>query len=130
MLLGSGVMSLRQMSLEKSAIQHFMGSTATIKVQVATDPTLTKAKVFGSTLAPASYSFLGTALSVEGLSGKFTLRIPIRVITTSKEVGTFLPGQTFIARGALSKSKEVRVGALFIIPVSYTHLTLPTILRV
>jgi len=126
MLLGSGVMSLRQISLEKSALQHFIGSTATIKVQVATDPTLTKAKVFGSTLAPASYSFLGTALSVEGLSGKFTLRIPIRVITTSKEVGTFLPGQKFIARGALSKSKEVRVGALFVIHGNITLITKPS----
>ncbi|CAB4667791.1 unannotated protein [freshwater metagenome] len=126
LLLGAGMMSLRQMSVQNSVLQKFMGGTATLNVQVSTDPVLTKPKVFGSTLAPASYSFLASAQSVRGDSGEFTLRIPIRVISQKRAVSLLLPGQTFTAKGALSRSKEARVGALFIIHGDVKVLTPPS----
>jgi hypothetical protein len=92
MLLGAGVMSLRQTSLQQSAIQQFLGGVATIQLQVSTDPTATKAKVFGSTLAPTNYSFLGTALTVGHSTGEYRLRVPIRVITQSSPLSRLLPG--------------------------------------
>ena len=64
LLLGASMMSLRQASLEKSAVREFLGKNAVMKMQVITDPNQTKPKVFGSTLAPPSYSFLATALSI------------------------------------------------------------------
>lgn len=126
MLLGSGVMSLRQMSLQNSALQQFIGQSATLKVQISTDPTLTKAKVFGSKLAPASYSFLASAQSVGNTSQEFTLRIPVRVISQNRSVSTLLPGQTLTASGVLAHSKESRVGALFIIHGDIKVLTPPS----
>jgi len=115
MLLGAGVMSLRQASLQQSAIQQFSGGIATVQLQVTTDPTLTKAKVFGSTLAPSSYSFLATALTVGQGAGEYRLRVPIRVITQSSQVHNLLPGQMFTAQGTVRKSKEARVAALFLV---------------
>ncbi|MEK6648632.1 MAG: ComEC/Rec2 family competence protein, partial [Actinomycetota bacterium] len=108
-------MSLRQASLQQSAIGQFLGGVATIQLQVTTDPTLTKAKVFGSTLAPANYSFLATALTIGHEASEYRLRVPIRVITQSSEVSGLLPGQIFTAQGAVRKSKEARVAALFLV---------------
>jgi len=115
MLLGAGVMSLRQASLQQSAIWKFSGGVATVRLQVTTDPTLTKAKVYGSTLAPSSYSFLATALMIGQTAGEYELRVPIRVITQSPKVTNLLPGQIFTAEGAVRKSKEARVAALFLV---------------
>ncbi|HEX7404922.1 MAG TPA: ComEC/Rec2 family competence protein [Candidatus Nanopelagicaceae bacterium] len=108
-------MSLRQASLQQSAIQKFSGGVATVRLQVSTDPTLTKAKVYGSTLAPSSYSFLATALMIGQTTGEYELRVPIRVITQSPKVTNLLPGQIFTAVGAVRKSKEARVAALFLV---------------
>lgn len=115
MLLGAGMMSLRQASLQQAATRQFLGDVATIQLQVTTDPTLTKAKVFGSTLAPANYSFLATALTIGHETAEFRLRVPVRVITQSSQVSGLLPGQIFTAHGAVRKSKEVRVAALFLV---------------
>jgi competence protein ComEC len=115
MLLGAGVMSLRQASLQQRAIQQFVGGVATIQLQVTTDPAQTKAKVLGSTLAPANYSFLATARTIGHESSEYRLRVPIRVISHSTQVSTLLPGQVITAQGALRKSKESRVAALFLI---------------
>lgn len=126
MLLGAGVMSLRQASLQQAAIQQFLGGVATIQLQVTTDPTLTKAKVFGSAVAPANYSFLATALTIGHESGEYRLRIPIRVITQSSQISTLLPGQIFTAKGAVRKSKEARVAALFLVRGNIEVNTLPS----
>lgn len=126
MLLGAGVMSLRQASLQQAAIQQFLGGVATIQLQVTTDPTRTKAKVFGSVLAPANYSFLATALTVGHESGEYRLRTPIRVITQSSQISSLLPGQIFTAQGAVRKSKEARVAALFLVRGNIEVNTLPS----
>lgn len=115
MVLGSGVMSLRQMGIQNSAVHKFLGRTATIQFQISTDPTKTQAKVFGSTLAPASYSFLATALRVSEGEKQYRLRVPIRVITQDRRVNGLLPGQTLTAHGVLRISKEVRVAAMFLV---------------
>jgi competence protein ComEC len=114
-LLGSGVMSLRQMALSNSMVHKFIGTTATVRFQISTDPTQTQAKVFGSTLAPTSYSFLATALQVGQGDQLFKLRVPIRVITQSRRVVGLLPGQIVEAQGSLRTSKEARVAAMFLI---------------
>ena len=115
MLLGSGVMSLRQMGLANSAVHRFIGSAVTVQLQISTDPTRTQEKVFGSTLAPRSYSFLATALRVEGVEKQYRLRVPIRVITQDRRVNALLPGQTITADGVLRTSKEARVAAMFLV---------------
>jgi competence protein ComEC len=115
MLLGAGVMSLRQASLQQKAIQQFVGGVATIQLQVSTDPTLTRTKVFGSTLAPASYSFLAAVLTIGRERSEYRLRVPIRVISQGRQVSRLLPGQIFTAQGVLRKSKESRVAALFLV---------------
>lgn len=92
-LLGSGVMSLRQMALTDSTTQDLIGKVSTIQFQVSTDPTKTKARVFGTAQAPTNYSFLATALTIETAGRKFRLRVPIRVMTTNRKITDVLPGQ-------------------------------------
>lgn len=108
-------MSLRQMGLQNSAVHRFIGRTATVQFQISTDPTKTQAKVFGSTLAPTSYSFLATALRVGDGAKQYRLRVPMRVITQNRRVAGLLPGQTVTARGVLRSSKEARVAAMFLV---------------
>ena len=108
-------MSLRQMGLSNSTVHKIIGTSATIRFQISTDPTQTQAKVFGSTLAPTSYSFLATALQVGQNHQVFKLRVPIRVITQSRRVVGLLPGQSVAAQGSLRASKEARVAAMFLI---------------
>ncbi len=114
-LLGSGAMSLRQSAIDHSRIQGYMGSSALIRVQVTTDPHQSDPRVFGSNLAPASYSFLGSALAVGQTKLEFRLRVPIRVISQDSNMGLLLPGQIFIARGNLELSNEARGAALFLV---------------
>lgn len=115
MLLGSGVMSLRQMGLQSSVAHRLIGSSVTLRFQVTTDPNQTQAKVFGSTLAPTSYSFLATALHVREGEKNYRLRVPLRIITQTRAVVGLLPGQTVTAEGVLRASKEARVAAMFLI---------------
>ena len=119
-------MSLRQISLEQSAVHKFVGSVANIQFQVSTDPTLTKAKVYGTSLAPSNYSFLATALRVGERDVKFKLRVPIRVMAQSSRVLNLLPGQLVSAKGSLQKSREARVAALLIIRGNITIETPPS----
>ena len=115
LLLGSGVMSLRQMSLANSVIKKFTGTLSTIQFQVSTDPTRTQVKVFGSNRAPVNYSFLATALSVGSEGKKYQLRVPIRVMTGDRNITEVLPGQLITVNGSLRPSKEARVAGLFIL---------------
>ncbi|MFZ2227153.1 MAG: ComEC/Rec2 family competence protein [Candidatus Nanopelagicaceae bacterium] len=114
-LLGSGVMSLRQMALTDSVTQTLLGKVSTIQFQVSTDPTKTKARLFGTTHTPANYSFLSTALTVESSGKRFRLRVPIRVMTTDAQITDVLPGQMITSSGTLIKSREARVAGLFIL---------------
>ncbi|MDP1710916.1 MAG: ComEC/Rec2 family competence protein [Candidatus Nanopelagicaceae bacterium] len=114
-LLGSGVMSLRQMALTNSIAHGLIGKVSTIQFQVSTDPTKTKPRVFGTAQSPTNYSFLATALAVESDGRKYRLRVPIRVMTTNKEIREILPGQLISSSGTLIKSKEARVVGLFIL---------------
>lgn len=97
-----------------------------MRFQISTDPTKTQAKVFGSTLAPTSYSFLATALQVGQDELMFKLRVPIRVITQSSRVAGLLPGQTIKAQGSLRASKEARVAGMFLIKGEITVETEPS----
>jgi competence protein ComEC len=115
MLLGSAVMSLRQVGLQTSQVHRFIGSTSTIQFQISTDPTKTQSKVFGSTLAPTSYSFLATALQMSDENQRYRLRVPIRVIAQNQLVRGLLPGQMITAEGAIRASKEARVAAMFLV---------------
>ncbi len=115
MLLGSSVMSLRQVGLQTSQVHRLIGSTATIQFQISTDPTKTQSKVFGSTLAPTSYSFLATAFQVSNENNRYQLRVPIRVIAQSGRVLGLLPGQMVRADGAIRVSKEARVAAMYLV---------------
>ncbi len=87
----------------------------TVQFQISTDPNKTQTKVFGSTLAPTSYSFLATALRVTSEERQYRLRVPIRVITQDRHVYGLLPGQMVTAQGLLRTSKEVRIAAMFLV---------------
>jgi competence protein ComEC len=115
MLLGSAVMSLRQVGLQTSQIHRFIGNSSTIQFQISTDPTKTQSKVFGSTLAPTSYSFLASALQIGDKNERYRLRVPIRVITQNRRIYGLLPGQKVRAMGKIRASKEARVAAMFLV---------------
>ncbi|MDP1720759.1 MAG: ComEC/Rec2 family competence protein [Candidatus Nanopelagicaceae bacterium] len=122
-LLGSGVMSLRQMALTNSIAQNLIGTVSTIQFQVSTDPMQTQAKAFGTSQTPPNYSFLATALTVESEGKKYRLRVPIRVMTTDREITAILPGQVISSSGTLIKSREARVAGLFILREKLTIST-------
>ena len=115
LLLGSGVMSLRQLSLSQSIVREFTGSDAKVQFQISTDPTQTKSKVFGTNRGPANYSFLATAISLNKEGEIFKVRVPIRVMTTEKSIVNLLPGQVIRANGSIRKSREARVAGLLIL---------------
>jgi competence protein ComEC len=116
-------MSLRQQSLENSAIRQFNGSSIELIAQVVTDPTRSARKVYGSTFAPQNYTFLARAIHVEGELGKFDLRIPIRIITQDSHSYSLLPGQSFSARARVIRSDEARVAVLALLEGAITVLT-------
>lgn len=120
------MMSLRQMGLQNSAIHKLIGSSLEIHFQISTDPNKTQSKVFGSTLAPISYSFLATALRVDDGGKQYRLRVPIRVITQDRKVDGLLPGQLLTAHGNVRSSNEARVAAMFIVKGSLTVDTGPS----
>ena len=126
LLLGGAVMSLRQVSLQNSAIADQIGSALSIEFQISTDPVRTKSRVFGPTRAPASYSFLATALSMDANTQTFHMRIPIRVIAQSKTLAHLLPGQIISAKGVIKSSKEARVAGMFLVRGNVRVLTAPS----
>ena len=106
------IMSIRIAALESSALSEFKGSTASVLVQVTTDPTRVAPKVFGTAMAPVSFSFMGQALKINDL---YALRIPVRVIASTRSVDGLLPGQKIIVKARVLPSKERRVAALLIV---------------
>lgn len=107
-------MSIRQASLAQSQITRFFGQSATITVDVVTDPTKS---------ASGSYSFIARALTISNSSIHYRLRVPIRVISSKMDVTAMLPGQRFSVQGRIVSSKEARVAALVIISEEVAVIT-------
>ena len=116
-------MSIRVTALESSAMAEFRGQSASIELQVTTDPAKMAPRVFGDFMAKTSYSFLGQATL---LDDRFKLRIPIRVIASTKSVNGLLPGQKIRVEGKVLKSKEGRVAALVIVGSDVEVITQPS----
>ena len=119
-VLGATIMSIRIAALDSSAINQFQGAMTTVELQVTTDPNRVVPKVFGSSFAPTSYSFMGQALRVDD---RYSMRIPVRVIVSNKSVETLLPGQKIRVQAKVLASKEGRVAALLIVKQRVEVLT-------
>ncbi|MSV66336.1 MAG: hypothetical protein F2855_04030, partial [Actinobacteria bacterium] len=124
--LGSTVMSMRQQSLEASAVANYFQSSAQVTAQITTDPQLTSKRVSGQNFLPPSYSFLASARQIKGGSGEFKLRTPVRIISADKGVYGLLPGQVITFTASVIKSKEARVGALLISRSDVLVITSPS----
>ncbi|CAN2186652.1 ComEC Predicted membrane metal-binding protein [Candidatus Nanopelagicaceae bacterium] len=124
--LGSTVMSMRQQSLEASAVANYFQSSAQVTAQITTDPQLTSKRVSGQNFLPPSYSFLASARQIKGGFGEFKLRTPVRVISADKGVSGLLPGQVITFTASVLKSKEARVGALLISRSDVLVITSPS----
>jgi len=99
-------MSIRQASLAHSQITRFFSQSAMITAEVVSDPNKT---------STGNYSFIARAVFVHNSSIHYTLRTPIRVMTSDQSVRKLLPGQRFSAQGRIVSSKEARVAALVVI---------------
>jgi len=121
--LGSVVMSMRQQSLESSAVANYFESTAEVRAIVTTDPQRTAKRVSGQNFLPPSFSFLASLRQIEGGAGQFNLRTPVRVITSDKGVVGLLPGQRISFSASVLESKEPRTGALLIARGAITATT-------
>ncbi|CAB5240513.1 unannotated protein [freshwater metagenome] len=126
LVLGASIMSLRQESLQNSAITQYFDKNIVITAQVVTDPSRIAPKVRGSFLLPESYSFLARARRIRAGHALYTLRIPIRIITSKQEVASLLPGQTIRFSATVHSSKEARVAALVITRGEIEILTPPS----
>lgn len=114
LLLGSTLISLRQQGLESSAVVKYFDQSASVTVQITTDPLRTVKRVSGRNFLPPSYSFLASLQSITGDLGSYKLRIPVRVITSDKSIVNLLPGQRINLKVSVLKSSELRVAALLI----------------
>jgi competence protein ComEC len=112
--LGSVVMSMRQQSLESSAVANYFDGTAEVTAVITTDPQRTAKRVTGQNFLPPSFSFLASARQLNGSAGEYKLRTPVRVITSDKGVVGLLPGQQITFSASVLESKEPRAGALLI----------------
>jgi competence protein ComEC len=112
--LGSVVMSMRQQSLESSAVANYFQSTVEVRALITTDPQRTAKRVSGQNFLPPSYSFLASLRQIDSGSEKFNLRTPVRIITSDKSVVGLLPGQWISLSASVLESKEARTGALLI----------------
>jgi competence protein ComEC len=112
--LGSVVMSMRQQSLESSAIANYFQSTVEVRALMTTDPQRTAKRVTGQNFLPPSYSFLASLRQIDSGGNKFNLRTPVRIITSDENVIGLLPGQEITFSASVLESKEPRAGALLI----------------
>jgi competence protein ComEC len=123
LLLGASVMSIRMSALQSSAINQYRNTTTQIELQVTTDPNRVAPKIMGTAFAPTSFSFIGQALLVDS---RYKLRIPVRVIASTRSVDGLLPGQKIRVSAKVLKSKERRVAALLIVSKKVEVLTPPS----
>lgn len=102
---------IHSQSLTTSAIRTFYNESVTVRGVAASDLQPSRARVIGSRLAPARYSLLIRAESVEG-ANSIRLRVPVRVIAS--ESVSLAPGSEVLVRGRLIETKERDVAALLI----------------
>ena len=114
-LIGATAMSIRQASLENSAIAQHFDSQINFTAQVMTDPSQT---------STGMYSFTARLLAFEINDEQFTLRVPVRII--AKDNVQFLPGQSIGATARVIKSKESRVAAMLLVDKEFKVLTVPS----
>lgn len=119
-LLGSSMASLRQGALESSVLRQYFNQSVEITFEIATDPTRTSGKVRGRNFLPPSYSFLARARLLSDGDKTFTLRTPVRVITTQEAINGLLPGQRIRASARIAPSKERRTAGLVLINSPFT----------
>jgi competence protein ComEC len=114
-MVGAAAMSMRQVSLENSAISDYFNQEVSFSAQVKTDPSKT---------ATGNFSFTVRLLQFTAHDKTFDLRTPVRVLT--KSAIQLLPGQTIAGTATVLKSKESRVAALFIVNGAITIQTEPS----
>jgi competence protein ComEC len=108
-------MSIRQASLENSAIARHFDSQIEFTAQVITDPNQTSS---------GKYSFTARLLSFEIEDKQHTLRVPVRIISERKI--EYLPGQTVSTTARVVQTKESRVAALLLVDGDFEVLTPPS----
>ena len=111
-LVGATAMSIRQASLEHSAIVQHFDSQVDFTAQVITDPNHTSSGM---------YSFTARLLAFDSGTDHFALRVPIRII--SQEFVELLPGQMIRASARVVQTKESRVAALLLVDKDFEKLT-------
>ena len=114
-MVGAAAMSMRQASIQNSAITDYFQSEINFVAQVITDPSKTSTD---------NYSFTARLLNFEADGQRFNLRTPVRVI--SKGDLHLLPGQQITADATVIKTKEARVAALLIVNEEISILTQPS----
>jgi competence protein ComEC len=114
-MVGAAAMSMRQASLENSAITEYFNQEVEFSAQVKTDPSKT---------ATGNFSFTVRLLQFTANDKVFSLRTPIRILT--KKQIELLPGQTISGIATVLKSKESRVAALLIVNGAITVQTEPS----
>ena len=118
------IMSIRVAALESSAIQKYRNRSTEVLLQITTDPTRVAPKIMGTAFAPTSFSFIGQAIEVDQ---RYRLRIPVRVIASTRSVDGLLPGQTIRVSAKVLASKEKRVAALLIVSHRVDVVTPPSL---
>lgn len=118
------IMSIRVAALESSAIQRYRNSSTDVLLQITTDPTRVAPKIMGTAFAPTSFSFIGQAIEVDQ---RYRLRIPVRVIASTRSVDGLLPGQTIRVSAKVLGSKEKRVAALLVVSRRVRVVTPPSL---
>ena len=114
-LVGATAMSIRQASLENSAIARHFESQIEFTAQVITDPNQTSS---------GKYSFTARLLSFEIEDKHHTVRVPVRIISERKI--EYLPGQTVSTTARVAQTKESRVAALLLVDGDFEVLTPPS----
>jgi competence protein ComEC len=114
-LVGATAMSIRQASLEHSAIAQHFDSQIEFTAQVMTDPNQT---------STGKYSFTARLLAFNINTEHFVLRVPVRII--SQQSVELLPGQTVKATARVVQTRESRVAAMLLVDKEFEVLTVPS----
>ena len=114
-LVGATAMSIRQASLENSAIAQHFDSQIDFTAQVMTDPNQTSS---------GKFSFTARLFAFDIDADHFSLRVPVRII--SQHNVELLPGQTIKATARVLQSNESRVAAMLLVDRDFEILTVPS----
>ena len=115
LLIGATAMSMRQVSLESSAISNRYGSEVSFLAQVKTDPSKT---------ASGNFSFTARLIQFSLTDSQYSLRVPVRILL--KESVDLLPGQMISGTASVVRTEESRVAALLIVQGAFTQVTQPS----